>query len=44
MPVQKVQGGYKWGSTGKVYPTRAQAEAQGRAIYATGWRESKKTK
>ena len=44
MPVRKVQGGYKWGNTGKVYPTRAQAEAQGRAIYATGWRESKRTK
>ena len=44
MPVRKVQGGYKWGNTGKVYPTSAQAEAQGRAIYATGWRENKKTK
>ena len=44
MPVRKVNEGYKWGNTGKVYPTRAQAEAQGRAIYATGWRESKKTK
>ena len=44
MPVRKVQGGYKWGNTGKVYPTKTQAEAQGRAIYATGWRENKKTK
>lgn len=35
MPVQKVPGGYKWGSTGKVYPTKAQAEAQGRAIHAS---------
>lgn len=35
MPVRKVQGGYKYGSTGKVYPTKAQAEKQGRAIKAS---------
>jgi len=39
MPVQKLQGGYRWGQSGKVYPTKAQAEAQGRAIYASGYRE-----
>lgn len=39
MPVQKVPGGYQWGQSGKVYPTKAQAEAQGRAIYASGYRE-----
>lgn len=39
MPVQQVPGGYKWGNTGKVFPTKAQAEAQGRAIYASGYRE-----
>lgn len=39
MPVHKVPGGYQWGSSGKVYPTRAQAERQGRAIYASGYRE-----
>lgn len=39
MPVQKVPGGYRWGQSGKVYPTKAQAEAQGRAIYASGYRE-----
>ena len=33
MPVRKVQGGYQWGKTGKVYPTRAQAERQGRSAY-----------
>ena len=44
MPVRKVSGGYKWGASGKVYPTKAQAEAQGRAIYATGGRENNKTK
>lgn len=43
MPVRKVQGGYQWGKTGKVYPTKPQADAQGRAIYASGYRE-KKTK
>lgn len=42
MPVRKVQGGYRWGTTGKVYPTKAQAEAQGRAIRANGWTENKK--
>lgn len=39
MPVQKTKGGYRWGQSGKVYPTKAQAEAQGRAIYASGYRE-----
>ena len=38
MPVRKVKGGYKWGKTGKVYPTKAQAEAQARAIYASGYK------
>lgn len=35
MPVHKVKGGYKYGSTGKMYPTKAQAERQGRAIKAS---------
>lgn len=39
MPVRKVSGGYKWGSTGKVYPTKAQAEKQGRAIRASGYKK-----
>lgn len=39
MPVRKVPGGYQWGKTGKVYPTQQQAEAQGKAIYASGYRE-----
>lgn len=34
MPVQKVKGGYRWGTSGKTYPTKAQAEKQGRAIEA----------
>ena len=32
MPVVKTATGYKWGSMGKVYKTRAEAERQGRAI------------
>lgn len=34
MPIMKVKGGYKYGPTGKVYPTREQAAKQGRAIEA----------
>lgn len=41
MPVRKVKGGYKWGSRGKTYPTRAKAAAQGRAAYASGYRKKK---
>jgi hypothetical protein len=37
MPVRKVMGGYRWGNSGKVYPTRPQAQRQGRAIYASGY-------
>jgi len=44
MPVRKVKGGYKWGSRGKVYKTKAQAERQARAAYASGYREKKKGK
>lgn len=39
MPVRKVSGGYKWGTVGKVYKSRKKAERQGRAIYASGYRE-----
>ena len=38
MPTRKVKGGYQWGKHGKVYPTKAQADKQGRAIYANGWK------
>jgi SPP1 gp7 family putative phage head morphogenesis protein len=41
MPVHKVRGGFRFGETGKVYPSRAGAEAQARAIYSTGWREDR---
>ena len=39
MPVRKVRGGYRWGNSGKVYPTEAQAQRQGRAIYASGYQD-----
>ncbi len=42
MPVHKTKGGYKWGKSGKVYPTKKQAEKQAKAIYATGYKEPKK--
>ena len=35
MPVKKTKGGYKWGSKGKVYPTRKQALEHGKAIKAS---------
>lgn len=35
MPVHKVKGGYQYGSKGKVYKTKAEAEKQGRAIKAS---------
>ena len=38
MPVHKVSGGYQWGQHGKVYKSKARAERQGRAIYASGYR------
>ena len=42
MPVRKVPGGYQWGTQGKVYPTKRQAERQGRAAYAAGYRPGSK--
>ena len=44
MPVKKVKGGYRWGSKGKVYKTRAAAERQGRAAYASGYGKERKGK
>ena len=48
MPVQRiVRGGevfYRWGESGKEYRNRADAEAQGRAAYASGYREPTSTK
>ena len=44
MPIQKVKGGYRWGKTGKIYPTRKQAEKQRQAIYASGYKTKIKLK
>lgn len=38
MPIVKVKGGYRWGKSGKVYPTKKQAQRQARAIYASGYK------
>jgi len=37
MPIRKVRGGYKWGSKGKVYKNRKDAERQAAAAYASGY-------
>lgn len=42
MPVRKVKGGWRWGSSGKTYKTKEEAEKQGRAIYASGYKGRKK--
>lgn len=45
MPVHKLKGGgYRWGNSGKVYPTKKEAEKQAAAAYASGYKKSKKTK
>jgi hypothetical protein len=47
MPVKEVKNsegkiiGYRWGSTGKIYRKREDAERQARAIYASGYKEKK---
>jgi hypothetical protein len=41
MPVKRVKGGYKFGSSGKTYATKAGAERQARAIYASGYKPKK---
>ena len=42
MPVRKVKGGYQWGTTGKIYPTKEEAEKQGRAIEYSMQKRGKK--
>ena len=44
MPVRKVKGGYRWGKSGKIYKSKAKAEEQGRAIYASGYGKKKRSK
>lgn len=43
MPIKKVKGGYKFGKSGSVFPTKKQAISQMKAIYASGYKK-KKTK
>ena len=38
MPVRKVKGGWRWGNSGKIYKKKSDAEKQGRAIYASGYK------
>ena len=42
MPVKKTKNGYKWGSKGKVYKTKASAQKQARAAYASGYKKGKR--
>jgi len=48
MPVHRISKNgetfYQWGTSGKMYKTKAEAEAQGRAIYAAGYKEKPKPK
>lgn len=45
MPVQKIykdgEVWYRWGDSGKLYKNKEDAEKQGRAVYAAGYREPK---
>ena len=41
MPARKVKGGWKWGKSGKGYRTKKEAEKQGRAIYASGYKKKR---
>lgn len=42
MPVRKVRGGYRYGTKGKTYRRKADAERQGRAIKANQERAKKR--
>ena len=44
MPVKKVRGGYKWGSQGKTYATKAGAKRMARATYASAYSKKKPKK
>lgn len=44
MPINKVNGGYKYGTTGKLYPTKKPAVAQAVAIKISQSKEAKKPK
>ena len=42
VPVRKVKGGYKWGTSGKTYKRKKDAMKQARAIYASGYKGKKR--
>jgi hypothetical protein len=44
MPVRKTPGGYKYGTVGKVYPTKKQAKKQATAIRLSQMRSGKRPK
>jgi hypothetical protein len=44
MPVRKVAGGFRYGTKGKVYKSKALAERQGRAIRASQHARGKRAK
>ncbi len=44
MPVQKVKGGYRYGTSGKVYKRREDAVKQGQAIHASKNKRGKRKK
>ena len=41
MPAMKSKGGVKFSKGGKVYKTKAEAEKQAKAIYASGYKKKK---
>lgn len=42
MPVKKVKGGWRFGTSGKVYKRKSDAEKQAKAIYANGYKGNKR--
>ena len=42
--VRKVKGGYRWGSSGKIYKRKEDAQRQARAAYASGYGKKKRSK
>jgi hypothetical protein len=46
VPIQRITKGgetyYRWGDSGKLYKDRADAEAQARAAYASGYKENER--
>lgn len=38
MPIHKTKSGYKWGTHGKTYKTKAGAERQMKAAFSNGYK------